>query len=191
MARPIGFAFDGFEEIAFDRGRLAGNAFVVPPGLEPRVYATHVVDVLAHAYTLGNGARYLVHKALMTVYGQGNLAPRVAAVQAEIDKIPDTLRVRGWKVSALRALQSLAITADDQAHTSQEELARTLLTKSTILELDALGASDKLFLVPLLVHWLYLVKLGMPRRENLDLVIVLKKPITCCTNTSNARKKHC
>ncbi|MEE8155394.1 MAG: hypothetical protein V3T53_10625 [Phycisphaerales bacterium] len=30
VARPIGFAFDGFEEIAFDRGRLAGNAFVVP-----------------------------------------------------------------------------------------------------------------------------------------------------------------
>ena len=28
VARPIGFAFDGFEEIAFDRGRLAGNAFV-------------------------------------------------------------------------------------------------------------------------------------------------------------------
>ena len=30
VARPIGFAFDGFEEIAFDRGRLAGDAFVVP-----------------------------------------------------------------------------------------------------------------------------------------------------------------
>lgn len=30
VARRIGFAFDGFEEIAFDRGRLAGNAFVVP-----------------------------------------------------------------------------------------------------------------------------------------------------------------
>lgn len=30
VARLIGFAFDGFEEIAFDRDRLAGNAFVVP-----------------------------------------------------------------------------------------------------------------------------------------------------------------
>ena len=30
VARPIGFAYDGFEDIAFDRGRLAGNGFVVP-----------------------------------------------------------------------------------------------------------------------------------------------------------------
>lgn len=30
VARPIGFAFDGVEEIAFDSNRLAGNGFVVP-----------------------------------------------------------------------------------------------------------------------------------------------------------------
>tara|TARA_R110002167_G_scaffold105496_9_gene271350 strand:- start:6030 stop:6635 length:606 start_codon:yes stop_codon:yes gene_type:complete len=44
------------------------NPLIVPYGLEKAVYLNQVVDVLASAYVLGEGAKSIVHKALITAF---------------------------------------------------------------------------------------------------------------------------
>lgn len=155
---------------------LAFNPFVAPPGLEPNVYINQVVDVLADAYTLGDGVRSVLQRALAACHRNGNVAPQVSEVLAEVDKLPGTDRARGWKVSAVRALESLAFSELTSKNVlSQEQLVQGLLLESTIIELDALSQSAKKFLVPLVCLWVYHVQLAAPVREKLRLVIVVEE----------------
>lgn len=152
------------------------NPFLAPPGLEHGVYIQLVVDVLASAYTLGDGARSVVQKALLACYASGSAGPTIDQVLEEIEKLPDRERIRGWKISAVRALESLQLaklTSTDQI--TQGDIVRQLLHQSTILELDALSSNSKAFLIPVLCLWLYYLQLSTRGREKLQLVIVLEE----------------
>ena len=152
------------------------NPFVVPPGTESHVYINQVMDVMSDAYTLGDGSRSLLRAALTTLYGGGNLCPTAKDIIAEIEKVPDKERVRGWKITALRAMESLDF-SDLSADTkiTQEQLAHQLLEQNTVIELDGLAQESKKFLVPLLCLWLYYVRLQSPEREKLKLVIFIEE----------------
>jgi hypothetical protein len=155
---------------------LPFNPFIVPPGLESSVYVNHVVDVMAEAYTLGDGSRRLLQKAIAACYEAGYPAPSVQQLIAEVEQMPATDRVRGWKISAIRALETLEfsnVTGTDAR--SQEEFTRSLLDRSTIVELDALDQGSKRFLIPLMCLWLYYVQLGEPAREKLRLVVFVEE----------------
>ncbi len=152
------------------------NPFIPPPGLEPSVYINHVVDVMADAYTLGDGSRSILQKAIAACYNKGQRAPTAEQILAEVDSLPGKERVRGWKISAQRALESLAfsgITGTDAR--TQEEFASSLLDSNTIIELDALSQSTKSFLIPLMCLWIYYVRLADQEREKLKLVIFVEE----------------
>jgi len=150
------------------------NPFLPPPGLDPRVYAHHVVDVLASAYTLGEGAKSLVTTALLACYTQsGDATPE--RVAEYVRAVPDQERVRSWKITALRALDALIGAHVGTSSASQEHVLRALLDQHTILELDGLAATAKAFLVPLVCLWLYQVRLAAVTRERLALVLVVEE----------------
>ena len=152
------------------------NPFIVPPGLEPRVYVNHVVDVMADAYTLGDGSRRILQKAIASCYLAGNHAPTPNQLLDAVEGIPGKERVSGWKISATRALESLAysgLTGTDAK--TQQEFAATLLDSNTIVELDGLAQGAKKFLVPLMCLWIYYVQLASPKREKLQLIIFVEE----------------
>ena len=152
------------------------NPFIVPPGLESSVYVNQVVDVMADAYTLGDGSRSILQKAIASCYRAANHTPTVTHILAEVEKIPAKGRIGGWKISATRALESLEfsdITATD--NTSQNVFANSLLDKNTIVELDSLAQGAKKFLIPMMCLWLYYVQLASPAREKLKLVIFVEE----------------
>lgn len=152
------------------------NPFIAPPGLEPSVYLNHVVDVMADAYTLGDGSRSILQKAIAACYRVGNNTPTVTQILEEVEKIPGKERVRGWKITATRALESLEfsdLTATDSK--AQQAFANTLLDQNTIVELDALAQGAKKFLVPLMCLWIYYVRLASQEREKLRLVIFVEE----------------
>ncbi len=152
------------------------NPFVVPPGMESDVYINLVVDALADAYTLGDGARRLIQQALVAIYSEGNSSPTPQDLIKRIESLPEKERVRGWKITALRALESVNFAKFSTTDkTSQEDMASRLLEHSTILELDALDQAGKKFLIPLLCLWLYHVKLASAKREKLDFVIFVEE----------------
>jgi hypothetical protein len=134
------------------------------------------MDVMTDAFTLGDGSRSILRTALSNLYKCGNLCPTPKDLIAEIEKIPDKERVRGWKITALRALQTLDYsTISSGGQVSQERLATQLLENNTVVELDGLSQESKKFIVPLLCLWLYYVCLQSPQREKLRLVMFIEE----------------
>ncbi|MEE9129645.1 MAG: hypothetical protein V3T84_06465 [Phycisphaerales bacterium] len=92
------------------------------------------------------------------------------------DFVSENYRVRGWKISAIRALESLKpawlMTSDG---VRQSDLVEKLRHQSTIVELDALSAASKALLIPVLALWLYQLHLATVQREKLQLVIVIEE----------------
>ena len=152
------------------------NPFITPPGQEENVYINQIVDCLADAYTLGDGSRSVLQKAIKACYENNNKSPTVKDIIQEINDMSDKNRVGNWKISALRALESLDfanITSTDKR--SQQELARSLLNQNTIIELDSLSQGAKKFIVPVLCLWLYSARLRRADREQLKYVIFIEE----------------
>ena len=152
------------------------NPFVVPPGIESNVYVNQLVDVMSQAFTLGDGSRSILRKAIAALYGKGNICPTAGDIITELEKVPDAGRMGGWKVTAMRALESLEFAELSSNDTiSQQQLAEKMLHENTVIELDALAQESKKFLIPLLCLWLYYVRLKAPEREKLKLVIFIEE----------------
>lgn len=151
------------------------NPFTPPPGIESAVYANHVVDAMGDAYTLGDAARSVLHTALTRSYATGNTNPSTTDLLHHIEEQPKNERSRGWQASATRALETIGTLA--LANTTHEQAAtvEAVGTTSTIIELDALGAANKSFLVPLLCFWVYATRLAATTREKLSLVIFVEE----------------
>lgn len=154
---------------------LLFNPFVTPPGLEPDVYAAQIVDLLASAYTLGDGASNLLLKALASCYSE-DLTPTPAVLLERLDRNVTKGRALGWHASAQRAVQSLVLarlSRDDPV--TQSQLVAQLIHRGTVIELDALNQNAKRFLVPALLLWIYQVQLTARKRERLQLVLIIEE----------------
>ena len=151
------------------------NPFVVPPQIERHVYLNHTIDALADAYTLGDGAKSILQKAIMKCYEQGNESPLATDIILEIDRIESNERVRGWKITAKRALESIALSGIAKKASSQQSMIEKLLNSNTVIELDSLNQSVKQFLIPLLFFWVYQAKLKEKAREKLSLVVFIEE----------------
>jgi hypothetical protein len=156
--------------------RFPFNPFVPPPGYELGVYVNHVVDVMADAYTLGDGARSLLHKAISQCHTSGQKAPTTSAVLGALESLPAKGRVHQWRISARRALETLqASRIGLESDVSPQSLLTTLLKQNSVIELDALNQSSKKFLIPLICLWIYSLQLASSKREQLQLVIVVEE----------------
>ena len=153
--------------------KFSFNPFITPPGLEANVYVNQLVDVLANAFTLGDGSRSVLQKAIFACYSQGNHSPLVKDVIEEVEKIESKERVRGWKISALRALETLSFSNITSSKASQEELTQKLIEGNTIIELDGLGDGARKFLIPIIYQWIFQVKLCSPIREKLTMAVFI------------------
>lgn len=155
---------------------LVFNPFVPPPALEPSTYIGILVDVLADAYDLGDGAISVLQDAINTCYSECNLAPTAAQILDGIHRKANTGRALGWTASASRALRSIDFAGlASGERVTQEELTRRFLEQSTIIELDGLSAASKQFLIPMLCLWVYYQQLASEQREQLKLVIVVEE----------------
>jgi hypothetical protein len=171
------------------------NPFAPPPGVEPQAYAGLVVDQLAIAYTLGDGAVALLQRALRSCYDRHGGECTLDQLLAELEILGEGrgmhARAKGWHTSALRALRSLQFARTGHEASSLASsptaaspgldggvhgaFARSLLQQSSVVELDALPQGAKRFLIPLLCLWVYHARLGMPDRERLRFVIVVEE----------------
>lgn len=152
------------------------NPLISPPGMEQQVYFRQVIDILAEAYTLGDGARRMLEKGLAACVAEDTGAVTVEALLKAVEGLQAREREHGWKITAMRALESLAFAQVAPADTGgQQELIGRMLNQSTIVELDALSQNSKKFLIPLLCLWLYRAKLASTQREKLSLVIVVEE----------------
>ena len=152
------------------------NPFTPPPGIEKHLHANQVIDTLASAYTLGEGAKSLLQKAIGKCYEDTTRWPTIKDVTTAVEELETKERAHGWKISLIRALRSLEFSKlAGETISSQQALADGLCHTNTILELDGLDQSAKKFFVPLVCSWLYHYRLGKRDREQLNLVIVVEE----------------
>ncbi len=152
------------------------NPFLVPPGVDTGTYVNQLVDVMAGAYTLGDGAISVLQRAIHSCYAQGVASPSIGQVLQAIDVLPTNQRSAGWKISARRACESLEMSKTVSTDSRlQREFAKSLLRQNSIVELDGLSHNTKKFLIPLLCYWIYSVQLAGSNREQLQFVIFLEE----------------
>lgn len=155
---------------------LTFNPFSKPSGIEDHTYINQIVDVMASAYTLGDGAKHLLQKALKQCYSGGNFHPSPENLIHEIDNLGDHPRQQAWKVTLVRALESLGISLGERGDTAtQEHTIQRLMKTSSIIELDGLSENAKKLLIPMFCQWLFFMKLNTAQREKLELVIVIEE----------------
>lgn len=163
--------------------KLNFNPFITPPGIEIGVYINQLIDVMASAFTLGDGSKSMIQKAIFACYQNGNQCPSVQDIIVELEKLESKERIRGWKISAMRALETIAFSnVGTGDRISQEQMAQRLTKENTVIELDGLPDGVHQFIVPLLYQWIYQIKLGSPEREKLSMVVFFDEAHTIMNN---------
>jgi hypothetical protein len=149
------------------------NPLIPPPGTNPKTWLKKLIGVIATSYLLGNGSLYVLQESLDSVYqeagiysGKINYYPTFRDVIQKARQYNAKGREAGWLSSTLRALSSICFgEMDTLVNAGRNENLEHLLTKSVILELDALTQADKVFVTSALLLWIHHRRMVEKTRE--------------------------
>lgn len=157
---------------------------IPPPGTSPTIWLKLLIDILAAAYYVGEGVKYLLMKATDAVYreagvytGQPKAWPTFRNVQAWLENYhPANARESQWMISTMRTLQCLCYgemgrVVNQKQQTSLDDLLR----HNVVLELDALTQTDKTFFSEAFLLWVHHFRMQESGRETLKHVIVVEE----------------
>ncbi len=177
----------GFENTAvYTIGRticpFSFNPLVPPAGTNPKTWLKKLIDVLGHAYLLGDGVAFLMQEAIDGVYeragvysGKVEKWPTFRDVLTALKQRENSGREAGWMSSALRALASLCFGEMDTLVNKGGDNIEKLLTQTVILELEALTQSDKVFFVQTMMLWIHHYRIHQASREIFKHAIVIEE----------------
>lgn len=159
------------------------NPLIPPPGTNPKTWLKKLIGVIATSYLLGNGSLYVLQESLDAVYEEagiysGNVTayPTFRDVLTKARQYNARGREAGWLSSTLRALSSLCFgEMDTLVNQGRNENLEHLLTKSVILELDALTQADKVFVTSALLLWIHHRRMVEKNRETFRHAIVVEE----------------
>ena len=159
------------------------NPLIPPEGTNPKTWLKKLIEVIAHAYLLGNGVMYLLQRALDSVYEEagvysGNVEnwPTFRDVLEKARSHDARGREAGWLSSTLRALASLCFgDMDTLVNTGENRNLEHLLSKTVILELDALTQQDKIFFIEALLLWIHHRRMIENKRETFKHAILIEE----------------
>jgi hypothetical protein len=159
------------------------NPLIPPPGTNPKTWLKKLIGVIATSYLLGNGSLYVLQESLDAVYEEagiysGNVTayPTFRDVLTKARQYNARGREAGWLSSTLRALSSLCFgEMDTLVNQGRNENLEHLLTKSVILELDALTQADKVFVTSALLLWIHHRRMVEKTRETLKGIVLVEE----------------
>jgi hypothetical protein len=171
---------------AFTAGRdlapIRLNPLRPPPGTEPRTWLKKLIEIMAHAYFLGEGVMYLLQEAIDSCYEQAGvykgsqIFPTFHDVYRQLRARKATGREANWMASTLRTLSVLTFGPMAETVGAADSIdIGALLKMPAIIELDALSDSDKVFLVESLLLYIHHLRLQEPEREVLKHVLVVEE----------------
>ncbi|MGA2916618.1 MAG: DUF87 domain-containing protein [Sedimentisphaerales bacterium] len=159
------------------------NPLLPPPGTQATVWLKKLIEVICHAYFLGEGVTVLLMRAIDSLYKRYGLyddnpvrIPTMAEVRDFLLERKPKGREAGWMESAMRAVEVLCFGEMGCVLNSQKPVDITnLLNKQVIFELDALTNADKTFLIESLLLWIHHYRMGEPTRENFKHAIIIEE----------------
>ena len=160
------------------------NPLVPPPGTAPGEWLMQLVDVLKHAYFVGEGVEYLLRRGIDWCYQHCGLfdeqpcaTPTFLRVREYVQKQRLQGRMSLWKASAQRVLEALCFRhgLGPVLNTAPTVDLAMLLTRPVVLELDALADADKVFLTEALILCLYHYRKNHGAREVFHHALVIEE----------------
>ncbi|MFB0562957.1 MAG: ATP-binding protein [Candidatus Lokiarchaeia archaeon] len=175
------------EILVFTVGRSVSpfyfNPLIPPAGSPPKIWLKKIIEIMAHAYFLGEGVSYLLQKAIDSVYrefgvyeGNPGIYPNLSDVKSWLENYRVKGREASWMESALRAVGVLCFGEVGNVLNQRVNLPMIeFLKKNVILELDALTNSDKTFLIESLLLWIHHYRMAEGKRERLKHIIMIEE----------------
>jgi hypothetical protein len=159
------------------------NPLVPPPGTPAKVWLKKLIEIMCHAYFLGEGVSILLLRAIDSLYGNCGLYeskpkgyPTIADVRKWLSDYKAKGREGGWMESAVRAVETLCF--GEVGNVLNEgpffDIPK-MLDKRVVLELDALVNADKTFLIEALLLWIHHYRMGQDQRERFKHAIVIEE----------------
>lgn len=170
--------------IARETAPFRFNPLIPPPGTTPGQWLMKLVDVIKHAYFVGEGVEFLLREAIDWVYekcvfyeSSPTDIPTFLRVKDYVFKKPLVGRMGLWKASAMRVLESLCFRhgLGRVVNTSEEWDYKRILNSSVVLELDTLSDADKIFLAEALILWIYEFRKTEGKREFFKHVLLIEE----------------
>ena len=150
------------------------NPLIPPPGTKPGEWLMKLVDVLKHAYFVGEGVEYLLREGIDWVYEQCGFfdqskshVPSFSMVRDYVARKQLQGRMSLWKASAMRVLESLCFRhgLGPVVNSGREWDYEEFLNSDVVLELDALSDADKIFFTEAMILWVYEFRKNEGKRE--------------------------
>jgi type IV secretory pathway VirB4 component len=149
------------------------NPLIPPKGTDPQIWLKKLIEIMCHAYFLGEGVAYLLQKAIDQTYTE------LGVYEKEIESFPtffdvlkslETIKVKGrsaqWMDSTMRTLGVLCFGQfSGVLNTEKNSPVEELLKENAIFELDSLTNSDKTFFIEALLLWIHHFRLTEGERE--------------------------
>jgi len=159
------------------------NPLIPPPGTQATVWLKKLIEIMCHAYFLGEGVTVLLMRAIDHLYrqaglytGQPNYYPTMADVRDWLLAYKAKGRESGWMESAMRAVEVLCFGEMGVVLNSPRPFdVAALLDRRVILELDALTNADKTFLIESLLLWVHHYRLAQEAREDFKHAIIIEE----------------
>jgi len=158
--------------IGRDVSPLLFNPLIPPEGTNPQTWLKKLIEVMCHAYFLGEGVAYLLQKAIDQAYSDSGVYegaseyPTFLDVLAIIEKAEVKGRKALWMDSTLRTLGVLCFGEFSRVLNVRRPYPLAgLLKENIVLELDALTNSDKTFFIEALLLWIHHRRLAEGERE--------------------------
>ena len=160
------------------------NPLMPPPGCDPGHWLMKLVDVIKHAYFVGDGVEYLLRDAIDRTYAICGLfsddeasAPLFSQVRDVVSRKRLQGRMSLWKASAMRVLESLCFRhgLGPVVNVTEPFPHEQILNANVILELDALSDVDKVFLTEALILWLYEFRKTEGKRETFKHALIIEE----------------
>ncbi|MCX5683239.1 MAG: DUF87 domain-containing protein [Planctomycetota bacterium] len=159
------------------------NPLIPPPGTQATVWLKKLIEIMCHAYFLGEGVTVLLMRAIDHLYRQAGLyegrptrTPTMADIRDWLLAYKAKGRESGWMESAMRAVEVLCFGEMGVVLNSPcpFDVAK-LLDRRVILELDALTNADKIFLIESFLLWVHHYRMAQEQREDFKHAIVIEE----------------
>lgn len=159
------------------------NPLIPPAGTDAQIWLKKLIEIMCHAYYLGEGVSYLMQKAIDQTY------ENLGVYKTEKERYPtffdvlkslETIKVKGrsaqWMDSSMRTLGVLCFGQFSRVlNTEKNSPVEELLKENAIFELDSLTNSDKTFFIEALLLWIHHFRLTEGQRETFKHAIIIEE----------------
>jgi hypothetical protein len=158
------------------------NPLVPPKGTLPTVWLKKLIEIMCHAYYLGEGVAFLLQKAIDAVFQERKIYEGSTEYPTLLDvkKWLESYKARGregqWMDSTLRVIGTLCFGEISRVLNTRKNIAlEDLLKRKAVFELDALTNTDKIFFIESLVLWIHHYRLQEESRERFKHAIIIEE----------------